>query len=271
MNKILLVEDIKVGADPEMFLWSEVKNKFVPVCGLVGGTKDAPLLITNNGHALQEDNVAVEFCIPPCETAEDFIKHINFVKNYINDTILKPIDLVTKCVASARFTFEELDNYQAQTFGCDPDYNAWTGLQNEVDKSDSLLRTAAAHIHVGYKNCTADVSLEIVQAMDLFIGLPSVLLDPDVERRKMYGKAGSYRFKSYGVEYRVPGNFWLETDDLIKWAFNATIEATKFVNSGGIITNSSDIIKAINECNKDLALEILDEYNIEVSVLEKTK
>ena len=34
--------------------------------------------------------------------------------------------------------------------------------------------------------------------MDLFLGVPSILIDPDTERRKMYGKAGDYRLKEYG-------------------------------------------------------------------------
>lgn len=259
-----LVDEVLIGSDPELFLWSESLNKFIPVCGLVGGTKESPLPITDKGHALQEDNVAVEFCIPPCNNAKDFIDNINFVKNYLNDTILKPLDLITKCVASARFTAEQLDSIQAQTFGCDPDYNAWTMEQNTVDKSDPALRTAAAHIHVGYKHPNVDTSLLIIQAMDLFLGIQSVLLDPDTERRKMYGKAGSYRFKIYGVEGRILSNFWLENDKLIKWAFDNTMKAIDFVNTGGIITNPEDIIKCINTCNKDMAYEILDDYHIEI-------
>jgi len=269
MSKKQLVENIKVGADPEMFLWSNTYHKFVPVCGLVGGTKDNPLAITDEGHALQEDNVAVEFCIPPCTNSYDFIRHITFVKDYINNTVLAPMDLVAKCVASARFTDEDLQNPQAQLFGCDPDYNAWTSEENKVDKNDPLLRTAAGHIHVGYDSPNSDISISIVQAMDLFLGLPSVLLDTDTERRKMYGKAGAFRFKKYGVEYRVLGNFWLDTEYLIEWAFDSTMKAIEFVKSGGIITNSPDIIEAINSCNKELALEILDDYNIEVPTFEK--
>lgn len=269
MSNKKLIEEVTVGCDPEMFLWNVIEDKPVPVCGLVGGTKDNPLPITNEGHALQEDNVAVEFCIPPCINKYDFVRHITFVKNYIDNTILQPLGLISRCVSSARFTEKELDNYQAQTFGCDPDFNAWTEQQNEVDKTDPLLRTAAAHIHIGYQNPTSNTSMAIIQAMDLFIGLPSVLLDTDTERRKMYGKAGEYRLKVYGVEYRVLSTFWTGNDELIQWAFESTLKAIEFVNSGGIITNEQDIIKCINESNKDMALEIMEDYHIEFKELLK--
>ncbi len=32
----------------------------------------------------------------------------------------------------------------------------------------------------------------------MILGLQSVLLDPDTRRRRMYGKAGAFRFKKYG-------------------------------------------------------------------------
>ena len=87
-----LIKNVLIGADPEMFLYSEQYHKFVPVCGLIGGTKKKPLPITDEGHAVQEDNVMVEYCIPPSVTLEEFLKHINFTKDYINETLLKPLD-----------------------------------------------------------------------------------------------------------------------------------------------------------------------------------
>ena len=40
------IKNVKIGTDPEMFLFSKEENKFVPVCGLVGGTKKEPLAIS---------------------------------------------------------------------------------------------------------------------------------------------------------------------------------------------------------------------------------
>ena len=58
--------------------------------------------------------------------------------------------------------------------------------------------------------------------LDYYLGLPSLLFDPDTSRRKMYGKAGAFRPKPYGMEYRVLSNAWLKSPELIKWVFNNT-------------------------------------------------
>ena len=263
MNK-LKINNFTIGSDPEAFLWSTIYNKFVPVCGLVGGTKENPLKVTDEGHALQEDNCMIEYCIPPSNNVDKFLGDINFMKSYINNTVLNKYDCVLKCVGSARFNMSDLQHPQAREFGCSPDFNAWTMSENTVGTADPELRSAGAHIHIGYDNPNTDTSIALIQAMDLFLGLQSLFLDPDDERRKLYGKAGAFRFKPYGVEYRVLSAFWTDNDELIKWAFNTTKQAIDFVNSGGIITNPDDIIKAINNNDKELAEEILFDYNIDI-------
>lgn len=259
-----LIEDVKIGADPESFLWSDKLNKFVPVCGLVGGTKEKPIFITEKGHALQEDNVMIEWCIPPCTTAEEFIKENNFVKDYIRETVLKPLNLSLKSVASATFDREDLLSSQAETFGCSESFNAWTGQVNVVGRDNPLLRTAGFHIHVGYKNPNLDTTVLLMQAMDLFLGVGSILLDTDVDRRKVYGKAGEYRLKQYGGEYRVLSAALVNTDELMNWVVENTFKAIDFVNSKGIITNPQDIIECINTSNREMAYSILEDYNIEI-------
>ncbi len=120
------------------------------------------------------------------------------------------------------------------------------------------------HIHFSYENPNTDDSIKLIKAFDLFLGLQSVLLDSDIDRRSMYGKAGCYRFKDYGLEYRVLSNFWLNTNETISWVWDNVQKATEFVNNEGIITNEEQIIEAINTSNKELAIEILSDYNIEV-------
>lgn len=286
-NKKKLVENLTVGTDPEMFLYSNKLKKYFPACGLIGGNKENPLPISSEGHAIQEDNVMAEFCIPPCKNAEDFKRHIAFVKDYINDTILKglkvkvtneigeleeqDIELVCKCDASAEFDPQDLQSEQAQMFGCDPDYNAYTGEPNVVERQNPFLRSCGGHIHIGYDNPDFETNIKIIKALDLFLGLGSVMLDPDNKRRELYGKAGAYRLKKYGAEYRVTSNFFLNNEDLMDFVFWAVERAIEFVNDGGIITNEADIIEAINTSNKDLALEILEDYNVDLEIIENLK
>lgn len=260
------INNITIGSDPEMFLFSEEKNKYVPVCGLVGGTKDEPLDITDKGHSLQEDNCMIEYTIPPCKTKKEFIENINFVKNHINETTLKPLGLKSICKASTEFLPEDVESEQAKVFGCDPDYNAWNYTQNVVDRTniDPCLRSAGFHIHVGYDNPDCDLSIEIIRSMDLFVGVISILIDTDTKRRELYGKAGAYRFKSYGVEYRVLSSYLSDNDDYLSFVYDYTMKAIDFVNNDGIITDPDRIQDCINNSDKSLAFEILDDYNIEI-------
>ena len=265
------INNATIGTDPELFLFSPLYNKYVPVCGLVGGTKEEPIPINeeNKAYSLQEDNVALEFTIPPAKSKSEFINSINFVKNYITETVLKPMELVPHYVASARFNDTDLDNPAAQHMGCSASYDAWSFEEHRVDRSDYTLRTTGMHIHVGYDNPNDKASIDIIRAMDLFLGVPSVLIDPDTERRKMYGKAGDFRMKKYGVEYRVLSSYFIQNDELIGWVYDQTQAAINFVNQGGIITNPSDIIDAINMCNHNLANEIIEDYNLNITNIKQ--
>ncbi|OYV41139.1 MAG: hypothetical protein B7Z80_02685 [Rhodospirillales bacterium 20-64-7] len=60
--------------------------------------------------------------------------------------------------------------------------------------------------------------------MDYFLGIHSLLWDKDGTRRKLYGKAGAFRPKPYGMEYRVLSNRWLDSPDLTRWVYN-TVQA----------------------------------------------
>ncbi len=264
------IETVTLGCDPEAFFYDEVNNKFVSAIGLVGGSKKEPKAITSEGHAIQEDNVSVEFNIPACKNSEDWWKHISFVKDYIQDTIATPKGLKLKCVPSAIFEWADLDNEAAQLFGCDPDLNAWTLTTNEIDRTgvDKCLRVAGGHIHVGYNNPDDTTSIALIKAMDLFLAVPAVILDKDKRRRLMYGKAGAFRFKKFGVEHRTLSNFWIDTPELIEWVFNQTLAAIEFVNDGGIIlsTDVDRIVKCINEGNEELAKDIIDDYNLSMPI-----
>ena len=123
------------------------------------------------------------------------------------------------------------------------------------------------HIHIGYDNPEMSTNIEIVKAMDLFLGVPSILLDTDTERRKLYGKAGAFRPKSYGVEYRTLSGFWIANDELIAWAFNNALEALKHVNNGNIISEDKAVMiqDCINTGNEDIANRLIDEFNININ------
>jgi hypothetical protein len=96
---------------------------------------------------------------------------------------------------------------------------------------------------------------------DIFVTLPSLLLDNDKRRRELYGKAGSFRFKDFGLECRQLSNFWIHDDYLIKWVFEQTVKAVEIVLEGNsqhyIDKYSSQVVNAINNNDKKLAKLLL--------------
>lgn len=256
MNKI---KNITIGCDPEVFL--EKDGVIISAVGKIGGTKKAPQKISDNGHAIQEDNVAIEWNIPPCKTKEEFVENNNFVKDYLN-ALLELMGCKLNFSASAILSDEELDSEQAQEFGCSPDFDVYKKEANEPPESGGNMRVCGGHIAVGWDNPTEEQAMNLVKAMDVVLGLKSLFLDKDTERKKMYGKAGCFRFTDFGVEYRTLSNFWTENDELMAWAFTSTIEAIELVNSeklDDIQDLYSDlIVEAINTNNKELAEVILE-------------
>lgn len=272
------ITKVTLGTDPEVFLGIKglPNDVFYPVCGLVGGTKKEPRKLSEigDGFMIQEDNVMLEFNVPPASTGKEFSDNIGYMLEELPRFIPKFAEI--KIVPSAFFQSTLLQTPKAQEFGCDPDYNAWTNSMNTVGQGDPNLRTAGGHVMIGYENSNADVSIELIKAMDLFLGIPSILLDTDTERRKVYGKAGAFRLKPFGVEYRVLSNFWIKDYTLRNWIFNSTMEAIAFVNSGKTIAEPliSDIQLAINTSDKELCQRIMDEFDIvlpEYKLTEKKK
>lgn len=245
-----------LGADPELFLVDPSTGKFISSIGLIGGSKEQPMSI-GEGCAVQEDNVAVEFNIPPCNSADEFVKYINYNLSYLTDKA-KNMGLELYIKPSVRFDDEQLDNPAAQQFGCEPDFNAWTELPNPRPKCDDAnLRSAGGHIHIG---CEKEEAIPIVKAMDLFVGCPLLAYDDDDRRRLLYGKAGAFRYKPYGVEYRTASNVWISSEQLIRWVWSQTHRAVDWVKQGNTFSRESG--KMIQECintNNIALLRVLEE------------
>ncbi len=263
------IENWKLGTDPEVLLMNKDTKEVESAIGIVGGTKYEPMDI-GEGCALQEDNVMCEFCVPPTNNVEDMWKSIQYVLNYINEKLASK-NLVYLIKPSAFFKKEQLDNFQAQQFGCEPDFNFWTLMMNEpaMASPDLLLRSAGGHVHLGYDNPNMDTNIEILRAMDLFLGVPSILMDNDTERRKLYGNAGCFREKPYGVEYRVLSNFWIASKENVQWVFDAVTDAIDFVNNNQTIDEDTakEIQECINTANKELAEKIVEKFKLKTLVL----
>lgn len=266
----MYTSEITIGADPELFLINPDNNTLVSAIDKFGGTKDIPVpLGIGDGYNVLEDNVMVEFNIPPAFTADRFVEHIQKSLNKIEQKAnAMGYDLST--LASGHFSLSELEDWRSWVFGCDPDYNAYTQKKNPSPsvESDPEFRTCGGHVHVGVEELKEAPFEEVCRAVafcDLHLGIPSMYFDKDTKRRERYGKAGAFRVKPYGFEYRTLSNFWIFHTDLIKWVYYATQQAVKHYRSGFDLTPYyDDLQKAINENDKSAQEFLIRQFNLVV-------
>lgn len=257
-----------LGSDPEVFLFNLELDMVYPALDLLGGSKENPRPLETEGYFVQEDNVLAEFNIPPASTRTEFVENIVTGKTLLQSVL--PDGFIPVVKASHRFKGSQLNDPRAQVFGCTPDYNAWLGLEVEnksPDPSkDPLLRSAGGHILLGYDNPSKETNVRFVRLCDALLGVPSVLLDADVERRKLYGKAGAFRHKKFGVEYRTLSSFWLGDDNLTGWVWDQAMRAVYLINVGNytLLEHEAFIVDTINTANVKNAEQFVKQFEIEM-------
>lgn len=271
MSVIMPKEGFKFGCDPELFVLNS-EGKPVTAAGLIPGTKEEPHKVEYG--AVQVDGMAAEFNIDPVDNFKDFNRNINAVMGQLQSFL--PSGHTLSAIPAVRFSPEVFDDSpdEAKELGCSPDFNAWTGDINPPpsDPEDPYLRTASGHIHIGWGD---DMDLgdiqhimncrDIVKQLDWYLGGWSIRVDTDPERRKLYGKAGAYRPKTYGVEYRVLSNFWITTRDRRLAVWNRLQMAildmrSSFVPDKAPPVYNSDLVNMINTSKRDFTLEKLFKF-----------
>lgn len=250
---------MRLGSDPEVFLASKT-GKLISSIGYINANKWNPMQIPDMapGFTLQEDNVTLEYGIPPASNAAEF-------DAFIDAVMKKSLEYVPKLgfsrLSCAVFDADQMQHPSAHVFGCEPDFNAYTKDYNPAPQPPHpFMRSAGGHIHVETKASP----IAVIKAMDLFLGVPSVLMDNGEERKQLYGKAGAHRVKSYGVEYRTLSNFWIFDSILRNWVWRNTELALD--NLGLAERYEKEILMAINKNDKDVAEHLVKECMLEAIV-----
>lgn len=256
-----MIKNVSIGSDAEVIV-QDLSNRPFPICGMVGGTKDKPRKIPDTPYFIQEDNVLLEFNIPPCTTQAEFKKHMTQALNSALTQL--PPSLKLYKASTAIFDRNLIAFGQAYMFGCDPDFNAWTMEENpKPTAANKELRSAAGHIHIGWDNPTNEDRIALIKACDIFAGLRSVIQFTDRTRRELYGKAGSFRPKEYGVEHRVLDNEWV-FNSYANAIYDWYHEAINFVNAGLVsqITKEDEelIQKSINTYDYRNCEKLVNKY-----------
>lgn len=277
-NTVLL---LKVGADIEEFL-RDKNGKPVPVIGLIGGTKEEPMPILTElgkGFALQEDNVALEYNIPAAADKFSWVYNLMRIREEINARVAKH-GLVPAIEASMRFDASQLEHPQAKVFGCEPDFNVWEQTVNEKPSAhpdSATLRTAGGHVHVSFTiggktpDREKDLAMmeAIIMSLDIHLGVPFTIIDKDTERRKLYGKAGAFRFKEEynGLEYRVLSSYWTRSPVLMAYVYGGVVDAIRYVNRydtprSRLIQYKDMVYGAINEGKMEFVEHLMSKFHI---------
>ena len=211
----------QIGSDPELFLYTPDGHFINAFEGfeknLIKGTKARPEPMPYG--AIQVDGMAIEFNTVPTDSP---LRFRNMIQAGMQDACIRFGKAVAGQNSIAYFDQTWLlgQHPAAIELGCDPDFNAWKhGEPNPRPDLENPCRTAGGHVHIGWRDPLepiADVSAHVdeccavIRHLDYALGVWSVPLDVNgTERRQMYGSAGAFRPKDYGVEYRVLSNFWI--------------------------------------------------------------
>lgn len=225
---------VTLGSDPELFLKNK-DGKIVSAIGKIGGTKKKPRPIKElgKGFFVQEDNVLLEYNTPIAKTEQQWVDNHKAIREYLS-VMVGQQGLELADIASHSMPEDEMKTPKAWVFGCDPDFNVWDLKMNpKPHAADPLLRSAGGHIHIGSENPNPPDMIRLGRLLDLFVGAPLAMKDKDKTRRELYGRAGSIRFKPYGLEYRTPSNYWTLCEENIRAAFYNSYIALGWISSYG--------------------------------------
>lgn len=221
------------GSDPEFLVVLNSLPK--SAIGLIKGSIEDRIKI--NGNEFYYDNVLAECAIKPGSTKQEVVENFRICLKQFAE-IVKPYEIVPQ--ASAIFDDSELQHPAARQVGCAKDFCAYDMQQKDgplKEIAEGNLRSCGGHIHLGDEVLLYDGPEPIlaVYMLDLFVGIPSLWLDKDPtspRRRKLYGQAGRYRAKPYGLEYRSLGNFWLESPKMVELMYDLCKFALECVRNG---------------------------------------
>lgn len=234
-------EVIASGWDPEFFV--EKKGEILPAFTFLPDKKK-PLkggVSESQAAHLFADGFAGEYSFTRSRGCHGYgIDDLRYGLQFLHSEATR-FDSEAKLSAKSFFTIPPKYLIKATddqiAFGCNPSENVYE--EGPIDLGDPRtvpFRTAGGHIHFSLSNSAKKVIPRVVKAMDKYLALPCVALFDGIDnpmRRTMYGRAGEFRPKSYGLEYRVLSNAWLLVPPVAHLVLNLARASVKAGVLGG--------------------------------------
>jgi hypothetical protein len=263
--------NLTIGCDPELQIigLKGIKGgNCSPAWELTKGTKSKPELVletTVKGLAVQADGVALEFNIAPHKldsilSCGDFVDTIQLSIISLRNKYGRSLGYEPTC---SNYTPEDLKHPLALAYGCDPDFDAYSNIPTApriIAESaiNPKVKFFGGHVHVGYDLTLCPPNI-MAQLMDLF-WYGSMQHEHQGLRRAAYGRAGIFRPKPYGVEYRTPSAQWTSDD---RATFNL---ATSVFNIGFYLNHFRNDVISLYKTVDWRALKIhIDDENFDLS------
>lgn len=255
---------MKVGGDPEFFV---IRNGRIISAHHVFPEKDSAVSITKDGIVYfdgYQAEVNLRDGYPPESYWNKLVEIFSKIeKEYGIAISLQPAIYISK---------KELRTLppEACEFHCEPDLNVYNDYVETPDGRNFRMRCIGGHIHIE----TPLRYSSFIKLLDLFVSLPLTYFSParnsEYIRRTLYGRAGSYRLKPYGVEYRTPSPVYLSSPEFyravidgIMTAQNVFLGKTKCIDipDWNVVRNAIND-KAYYNALKNIVKDIQETYGI---------
>ncbi len=242
------MKNYMIGCDPEFFALDSNGNVIPAVEFLT-----QPIL-TESG-VIVADGIAMEFNPVPGNTPAQLANNITVLKSIIIDRLSSEYDSPSLCFApSIPIPLEVIEragraDTTALEFGCSPDLNVYGDKPSyRGDASKIPWRFAGGHIHIDEEDN------DCIKCLDMIVGLvinEASEQEPERLRREYYGKAGVYRKKFYGLEWRVPSSAIFANEEVLLTYLNFIDKIVKTYNKIDKfpISDAQEVKEIINSGN----------------------
>ncbi len=250
-----LVTTVNFGSDPELFM---LKGRDV---------------IVANENPTQSHKVVPDGFQYELHSDENSCRQL--AAKEIGSSLMKAFELAD--VAGCKLDFSvgkkigenvwKKTNDETKRFGCNPTESIYEPKFKRPTGRKIRFRSSGGHIHIECELSESGIK-RAIKVADIICGSLFVLIDRDKEnvlRRKYYGRAGEYRLKPYGFEYRVLSNYWLRS--YVLWSLAAAqLRTAVAIVEEGIddkllkYVDMSDVKHSINKNNLPAAKRVFSGY-----------